>query len=243
MSFISFTIGIKVAQFQMDGFFSIYTFLNHTGGVGPENLTDFTLCLRQNVNFWRGRTSFSFSYSTDLSDNALTVAFYQSEEAMSPIKLGICKYRYWKKECNFKEIGIIVQQEWHHVCFVMTAQDYGSAQVKSTMKLYYDGQFAQQGKCNQKKLRDCCVARLRDCCVAKLRDCCVARLCDCCVARLHDCCVTRLRDCCVARLSDCCKVARLHDCCIARLSYCCVARLRDCCVARLRDCSVACKVA
>jgi hypothetical protein len=130
----------------MDGLFSEDTFLNHTGRIGPENLTDFTLCLQQNVNFWRGPISFSFSYSTDLSDNALTVAFYQDSVApMTPVKLVICKYQYWRNECSSKEIGIIVQQEWHHVCFVLTAQDYGNDQVKSTMKLYYDGNYTHQG--------------------------------------------------------------------------------------------------
>ena len=67
--------------------------MNFTGNLGPQNLTDFTLCLRIKVNFLRGETTFPLTYSTDISDNGIQVFFqYNQDDIMAPLKLKICKY-------------------------------------------------------------------------------------------------------------------------------------------------------
>ena len=71
-SMTSYTQGIKVAEFQMDGKFSDKTYLNYTGNLGPNNnLTKFTLCQRFNMNYIRGPTTCIFSYASDINDNAI----------------------------------------------------------------------------------------------------------------------------------------------------------------------------
>ncbi len=118
--------------------------MNHTLGVGDKNLSDFTLCMRQKLNYLRGRTTFSFSLSNGLSDNALTVALYKNV-GTTDLTLGVCKYRYWEQECAFVEVPDVIHQEWHHLCFVITSKSYGFGQIRSTMKLYYDGKMAKEG--------------------------------------------------------------------------------------------------
>ena len=44
-------LGIPVAEIAMDGLYTTEQYMNHTLGIGPKNLTDFTACLRFNLNF------------------------------------------------------------------------------------------------------------------------------------------------------------------------------------------------
>lgn len=70
----------------MDGFFTIDHFLNHTGGIGNQNLTDFTLCMRVNLNFLRGRMTHPLSYTSDFTDNTLLVYYViEEEDFLEPI--------------------------------------------------------------------------------------------------------------------------------------------------------------
>ena len=46
-------LGILVAEIAMDGLYTEETYLNHSLGIGPQSLTDFTLCQRMNVNYLR----------------------------------------------------------------------------------------------------------------------------------------------------------------------------------------------
>ena len=55
----------------MHGRHNIDSFLNHTAGIGPKNLTDFTICLRFNINFLKPIYNALVSYSTFLEDNAI----------------------------------------------------------------------------------------------------------------------------------------------------------------------------
>ena len=57
----------------IDGLHTIDSYLNHTEGIGPNNLTDFSVCLRFNVNYLKPELSTLLSYSTFLSDNMLFV--------------------------------------------------------------------------------------------------------------------------------------------------------------------------
>ena len=82
--------GIRVAELAMDGRYTIEPYLNHTLGIGPKNLTDFTLCLRFNVNFLKPFVSDVLSYSTFLSDNALNFEIFRPSGG--GLELSACKY-------------------------------------------------------------------------------------------------------------------------------------------------------
>ena len=82
--------GIHVAQFAMDGFHNLDSVLKHKDGIGPNNLTDFTLCLRFNINFLKPTTSSLLSYSTFLEDNALNVELLKQSGGY--LLFYVCKY-------------------------------------------------------------------------------------------------------------------------------------------------------
>ena len=42
-----------MAEIAMDGLYTEETYLNHSLGIGPQSLTDFTLCQRMNINYLR----------------------------------------------------------------------------------------------------------------------------------------------------------------------------------------------
>ena len=46
-------LGIHVAELSIDGIYTIDSYLKHTEGIGPNDLTDFSLCLRYNINYLR----------------------------------------------------------------------------------------------------------------------------------------------------------------------------------------------
>ena len=83
-------IGIRVAEFSLHGGHTTDTYLNHTEGIGPNNLTDFTLCLRFNINFLKPTTSSLLSYSTFLEDNALNVELLKQSGGY--LLFYVCKY-------------------------------------------------------------------------------------------------------------------------------------------------------
>ena len=78
-----------MAELSMDGSHRIDTFLNHTAGIGSKNLTDFTICLRFNINFLKPIKNALVSYSTFLEDNALNVEIDKRNDGLL---LFICKY-------------------------------------------------------------------------------------------------------------------------------------------------------
>ena len=141
--------GIPVAEFQMDGFFTLESFLKHSGGIGQNNLTDFTLCMRHNINFLRGLTSHSLSYTSHIDDNTLMVWFEKSEtDLLAPIVLSVCKYPFRSNdanECNLYFIGIKPHHQWHHFCFIITSKETIKGMIESTMILIYDGIFVKEG--------------------------------------------------------------------------------------------------
>ena len=79
---------IKVVSFQENGVFSTQTFMKHKNGIGSENVTDWTLCLRINLNHFRGHYNHFFSYVNVLFDDALTGNII--DVADSPTKIGFC---------------------------------------------------------------------------------------------------------------------------------------------------------
>ena len=84
-----FILGIQIAEFSMHGRHNIDSFLNHTEGIGPKNLTDFTICLRFNINFLKPSYNALVSYSTFLEDNSIT---YEVQTESDKLLLYMCKY-------------------------------------------------------------------------------------------------------------------------------------------------------
>ena len=76
----------------MDGFYTTDPYLNHTLGIGSENLTDLTFCLRFNVNYLKDFVSYPISYSNILTDNAFLVEINYRKS--TPPKISVCKYGY-----------------------------------------------------------------------------------------------------------------------------------------------------
>ena len=100
----------------MDGSYNLDSVLKHKDGIGPNNLTDFTLCLRFNLNYLQHKYVGLFSYATYLDEDTLTVGF-----DIKPNSLHLCAWKYWtvlkqgvkcKKMDNFR-----VLNEWHHICW------------------------------------------------------------------------------------------------------------------------------
>ena len=84
-------------SFQEDGHFDSTTFLNSTIGIGSEDLADFTLCIRINLNTLRGREQYFLSYVSTEFDEALSGAIIQ--DVKKPMKLRFCQETKQKKIC------------------------------------------------------------------------------------------------------------------------------------------------
>ena len=126
----------------MDGQYTIDTYMNHTGGIGPKNLSDFTLCMRQNLNYFRGFLPTSLSYATYLNDNSLIVWWIVDQKnPLAKLRFLVCKYLVItdSNDCIDHYTYVKIHQEWHHFCFTATYQEVNQNQIKSTMKLFYDG--------------------------------------------------------------------------------------------------------
>ena len=76
-------LGIPVAEFAMDGVYTLKPYINHTLGIGPNNLTDFTFCLRFKVNYLKPIVSYMISYTSLTADNTLTLDFEFNRESHS----------------------------------------------------------------------------------------------------------------------------------------------------------------
>ena len=128
----------------MDGIFTEKTFLEHTDGIGPKDLTNFTLCMRFNINFLRGPFTHPFSYASNADDNAIIVWFEKkTNNLLAPIELATCKYPYVSNreaECNFYPIGLKPHHQWHHFCFILTSHEFDHGNMESDMSLIFDMQ-------------------------------------------------------------------------------------------------------
>ena len=58
------SVGIPVAKFQEDGFYSDTSYLRHRSGL-RRALKDFTLCTWLNINYLRGDTNYWLSMGND----------------------------------------------------------------------------------------------------------------------------------------------------------------------------------
>ena len=85
----------------IDGRHTIDSYLNHTEGIGPNNLTDFSVCLRFNVNYLKPEVSPLLSYSTYLSDNTLII-FLLRESGGSLLLVGSKCYN-----CKLEQVSTL----------------------------------------------------------------------------------------------------------------------------------------
>ena len=151
--FLFLNIGIRVAEFSMDGKYSIEPFLNYTQGIGSNNLDDFTICLRFYVNYLKPLDTYPLSYTTFLEDNSLTMRLSitttdsEKTEESKKLTLVICKYVELQQGCGiYQQNHLKIHQEWHHVCFTLSTARLNSSTILSETKLYYDGKMVHLGK-------------------------------------------------------------------------------------------------
>ena len=121
--------------------------MNYTGSLGPNNLTDFTLCMRIKVNFLRGEATFPLSYSTDISDNGIQVRFeYDPNDLLAPMIFKMCKYPDVHQECATTTLPPKIHQKWHHYCLTIESHNVSKTETLSTMMLYLDGTLENESK-------------------------------------------------------------------------------------------------
>ena len=75
-------MGMKVAEFQMDGLYSDKTYMNYTKRIfGIESdIKELTSCQRINLNYLRGDMTTAVVFSTAVEDNALTIYFTKFDQ-------------------------------------------------------------------------------------------------------------------------------------------------------------------
>ena len=64
-----------MVELSKDGIYSTEPHINHTLGIGPNNLTDVTLCHRFRVSYLKPVVSYMVSYASSSADNTLTTNF------------------------------------------------------------------------------------------------------------------------------------------------------------------------
>ena len=101
-------LGIQVAELAIDGQHTIDSYLNHTEGIGPNNLTDFSFCMRFNVNYLKPEISTLLSYSTFISDNTLFIVLMK--ESGGSLLL-LCR------KCHNCKLEQVRNKFWH--CFTI----------------------------------------------------------------------------------------------------------------------------
>ena len=139
-------LGIPVAEIAMDGLYTTEQYMNHTLGIGPKNLTDFTACIRFNLNFLRGKFTTMISLTSWFSDNAFVMDLKQTSPYGS-IKLNAAKYYFTiNDEILSHDFGARnIHQKWHHICFSLEYNLLNDGKRESIMNLYHDGKVVQKG--------------------------------------------------------------------------------------------------
>ena len=129
----------------MNGLFSTDPYMNHTKGIGKENLIDFTLCQRFNVNFFRGISSYPLSYANIQNDNAVNIQIEKNRK--KKISFYISKYRYMEgiEVLKYDLDYLKIHQEWHHICTTFKYNRINSNLMQSTIILFYNGKKVAKG--------------------------------------------------------------------------------------------------
>ena len=102
----------------MDGIYTEETYLNHSLGIGPQSLTDFTLCQRMNVNYLRPIGSVAllshFHKVLALSNFALLKCAIYSF-TLEPRSMDSLSNQHHAKKTKSKNCTLKVLTLWHCV--------------------------------------------------------------------------------------------------------------------------------
>ena len=128
----------------MDGQYSIEPYLNYTQGIGPNDLTDFTFCLRFNVNYLKPKHSTLVSYSTAFSDDSFRVDILLG---IKTLRLSFKKFPKYNQGSAFYKTSNQrkFHNEWHHACLSLKTEELESDKIKVSTKLYFDGHLQEKG--------------------------------------------------------------------------------------------------
>ena len=137
-----------MAKFQINGLFSTESYLTYALGIGPNDLTNFSICERINVEYFRGVYTNFFSYASHYADNSFVFDLRprQSENEISLFVSGI------KNELMPDEQGLFhyfpdirIHKKWYHVCFTIRVTFLDSTTITSFSALYINGNLVQNG--------------------------------------------------------------------------------------------------
>ena len=122
--------------------------MQHTTGLGSEDINTFSICLRFNIKFLRPQLTTILSYSTFITDNSLLI-YLQLLESNSKLSLNFCKYFGLSgitTVCNLIMMpSIRIHEKWHHICWLFNTENLNSNQIKVSTKLFLDGKQVYQG--------------------------------------------------------------------------------------------------
>ena len=164
-----------MVELSKDGIYSSEPHINHTLGIGPNNLTDVTLCHRFRVSYLKPVVSYMVSYASSSADNTLTTNFEFDRASRgsarkevkirvrlvllcsfflvihSHLALQICKYGFLDPEyadcAPYVLKNVKVHLEWHHICGIFEANQMNSNMVETKMTMYFDGKLVFKGWC------------------------------------------------------------------------------------------------
>ena len=137
-----------MAKFQLNGLFSTESYLNYALGIGPNDLTNFSICERINVEYFRGVYTNFFSYASHYADNSFVFDLRprQSENEISLFVSGIKNELMPDEERLFHYFpDIRIHKKWYHICFTMRVNLLNSTTVVSVAALYINGKKVQKG--------------------------------------------------------------------------------------------------
>ena len=137
-----------MAKLQLNGLFTSQSYINHELGIGPNDLTNFSICERINVEYFRGTYSTFFSYATHYSDNSFVfdLRAHQNENEIS-LTLAAKKYPdvTGAHQIFYKFQDLRIHKKWYHICFTMRVNLLNSTTVVSVAALYINGNKVQKG--------------------------------------------------------------------------------------------------
>ena len=142
-------LGIPVVEIAMNGHYSMKTYLQHSNGIGPEDLNDFTLCLRFSVNYLKPHDSYILHYSSFIHDNSLQFST-SLDSGAKMVYFQFCKYFGLKDvttvciEKTMKHIRI--HDMWHHACWLFKTDEINLNEIIVSTKIFLEGQEVNKGR-------------------------------------------------------------------------------------------------
>ena len=138
-----------MAELNLDDPYTVEDYLYNTKAIGLKNLTDFTVCLRFNVNYLKPILSTMLSYATFYSDNSLIADLTITPNERLQLTFGSILYgelKVHRIEILPETSNLKIHNEWHHTCFSTKTEELDSETIQITSKIYYDGTELTWGK-------------------------------------------------------------------------------------------------